>query len=611
VARYKPAHAAPRKGKRPASGAGKAAGRWDGAPDGTVTPDAAVASGLARAGGQLQRRRLIVRALGLVVLAAIGVSVGGVIGQQDRASTGAAVTGAEIEPNVTTPATVVSGQPGQASQVSARVVAENAHAGSTGWKLTVPADNHEIEGYADHTSITSGQPVTLFVSTAAPTFHVEAYRMGYYQGLGGRLVQDSPETAGVHQAAPVFTPRINMVEAPWQPSLVLSTTTWPEGDYLLKLVASTGQQRYVPLTVRNDASTATFVIINAITTWQAYNLWGGYDLYEGQNRGLSDYAHRSRTVSFDRPYTLGEGAGDFLGLEYPLVSLVESLGIDVTYLTDIDLQHPSNPLLGHKAVISPGHDEYYSLVMRQNLQQARDRGVNLAFLGANAIFRHIRLAPSPLGTDRHEIDYKSAREDPLFGKDNADVTVDWRDAPNNNPESQIIGDFYQCNPVRADMVVVDPNNWLFAGTGATAGQKLANVVGSEYDRYDPTVAGPANVEILTHSPLRCGGHNDFADATYYSAPSGAGVFAAGTIDWVGNMDTHCQPDGCPGQVLGKVTENLLAAFATGPAGLEHPSVPGQSTVPTKAPVTSKGPTSTTGGGSTGSALAPKSGGEQE
>jgi hypothetical protein len=563
-------------------------------------------------GGALRRRRLILRALALVVLAGIGVSAGSVIRSRQSANSSSA-TGAETEPVVTPPATVVSGgQPAQGSQISARVEGENTRPGSTGWKLTDPAVNREIEGYADQTSVTAGQPVTMFVSTTAPTFHAEVYRMGYYAGLGARLVVTTGEVPGVRQAPPHFTPGINLVEATWNPSLVLATASWPEGEYLLKLVASTGKQRYVPLTVRNDASTSAFVMINAITTWQAYNQWGGYDLYAGPNGGLSDYAHRSRTVSFDRPYALGDGAGDFLGLEYPVVSLAESLGLDITYVTDVDLQRRPNPLLAHRAVISPGHDEYYSLLMRQALEQARDGGVNLAFLGANAVFRHIRLDASPLGPNRHVIDYKSAREDPLTAKNAADVTVNWRDPPNNNPESQLVGDFYQCNPVRADMVVVDPNNWLFQGTGATAGLKLHNVVGSEYDRYDATVPGPSNVEILTHSPLHCGGKSDFSDATYYSAPSGAGVFASGTIDWVGNMDTHCSAPNCPGQVVGRITENLLAAFGAGPAGVTHPSDPGQSAVQPRPPAAPR-VTTTTGSVGPGSsaALARARVGEQE
>ena len=260
----------------------------------------------AAGGRDLRRRRLIGRALALVVLAGLGVSVGGVIRARQHEAANGAGTGTESDPAVTTPATVVSGgPPGAVSEISARVEAENARPGSAGWKLTNVAANHEIEGYADHTSITAGQPVTLFVSTTAPDFHVEVYRMGYYQGLGARLVVTSQDTPGFRQAAPHLTPVINMVEASWIPSLVLATDSWPEGDYLLKLVASTGKQRYVPLTVRNDTSTAAFVVINAVTTWQAYNQWGGYDLYQGAT--AVDYGHRSRMVSFDRPYALGDG----------------------------------------------------------------------------------------------------------------------------------------------------------------------------------------------------------------------------------------------------------------------------------------------------------------
>jgi hypothetical protein len=467
----------------------------------------------------------------------------------------------------------VGGTLGPAGMTSAFTRSENARPGTTDWRLTAPANKHEIEGYADYTSVVPGQPVTLYVSTVAPAFRVEAYRMGYYHGNGGRLVWQSSEEPGIHQATPSITYGVNTVEAHWRPSLTVTTRGWPPGDYLFKLISSTGLQQFVPVTVRDDSSTAAYVVVNAVTTWQAYNVWGGYDLYQGLVGDGSDYPHRARIVSFDRPYTLGSGAGDFLGLEYPFLSLVESLGLDVTYITDVDLHEHPELLLRHRAVFTMGHDEYYSMAMRNGLQAARDDGVNLAFLGANAMYRHIRFAPSPLGPDRLEIDYKSAVEDPLNGRDNADVTVDWRDAPNNMPESTIIGDFYQCNPVRADMVITDAANWLFAGSGAFNGERLGDVVGSEYDRYDRSAPGPSNVEILSHSPLTCRGKPDYSDATYYTPVSGAGVFASGTIDFVGNIDPSCPTPGCPGRVLGRVVGNLLAAFGVGPAGLAHPSVP--------------------------------------
>ena len=459
---------------------------------------------------------------------------------------------------------------------AAWVVQENARPGTSDWRLTPSPGKGMIEGYADRVSAQQGDRVTLYVSTDAPTFTVEAYRIGYYGGLGGRLLWKSAEVQGVKQAKPDRDSKTNMIDAQWAPSLTVPlTAAWPQGDYLFKLVASNGHQQYVPLTIRDDRSTAAFVVQNAVTTWQAYNLWGGYSLYEGKNgSGGSDYEHRSRVVSFDRPYQLGGGSQDFVGSELPMVSMVESLGLDVTYWTDVDL-HERGSLLGqHKALLSLSHDEYWSRTMRDNARAGRDRGLNIAFFGANAIYRHIRFEPSGLGPDRHQVDYKVAREDPLFGTENKEVTSDWRAFPVSEPESTLIGNFYECNPVKADMVVADDAAWVFAGTGLTSGDRLHQVVGSEYDRYDPTVPGPKNVQILTHSPLRCHGKASYSDMTYYTAPSGAGVLATGTNNWIVKMSEDCPPTAtytCPKDALIKVTTNVLNAFGVGPAGLAHPS----------------------------------------
>src|SRR5438309_3440935 len=309
--------------------------------------------------------------------------------------------------------------------------------------------------------------------------------MGYYVGAVCRLIWTSPEQPGSVQPGFTTSPGTNMVETAWKPSVTVATdATGPPGQYLFKLVASSGFQSYVPLTIRDDASHAAYLIDSDVTTWQAYNLYGGRDLYQGPG----GFPGRSRIVSFDRHYALGDGSGDFLGNEFHIVSLVESLGLDVAYSTNVDIHEHPEQVLDHKAFISLGHDEYYSLAMRNGLQTGRDRGVNLMFLGANAIYRHIRFEPSPLGTNRHEIDYKSASEDPITRVDPTEATSDWHSPPVPRPESTIIGDMYTCNPVKADMVVVDPSAWFFAGTGVPAGARLPGLVGSEYDRYNPNLA---------------------------------------------------------------------------------------------------------------------------
>jgi hypothetical protein len=95
-----------------------------------------------------------------------------------------------------------------------------------------------------------GQTLTLYVSTHAASFHVEAYRMGYYQGLGGRLIWRSAQIPGLVQNPCPVTAGVNMVECSWRPSLHAAITAdWVQGQYLLKLVGSGGQQSFVPLTV--------------------------------------------------------------------------------------------------------------------------------------------------------------------------------------------------------------------------------------------------------------------------------------------------------------------------------------------------------------------------
>jgi len=374
----------------------------------------------------------------------------------------------------------------------------------------------------------------------------------------------------VVQPKAVIDPKTYMHESPWVPSLTVQTDgTWPPGQYMLKLVSSDGGATFVPLVVRDDGSEAPLLMQSAVTTWQAYNPWGGTNLYTGI-RGES--ATRARVVSFDRPYG-GNGSGEFLIPEFEFIWFLERNGFDVTYWTNIDLDAQDERTLQHKAILIPGHDEYYTVAMRQSLEKAGDAGVNLAFFGANNVYRRIRLEPSKLGERRHEVNYRSASEDPLNGKDNAQVTTSFREAPAANPESSLIGNYYECNPVKADWVVGDASAWMFEGSGFKNGDKVTNMVGNEYDRVTPGVPTPENIQVLSHSPVTCKGEKSFADSTWYSAPSGAGVFSAGTFGWSPLMDEAC-PNGIetsPPCRLQKVTENLLKAFAAGPAGAAHPS----------------------------------------
>jgi hypothetical protein len=213
--------------------------------------------------------------------------------------------------------------------------------------------------------------------------------------------------------------------------------------------------------------------------------------------------------------------------------------------------------------------------MRNNLVAARDRGVNLAFLGANDGYRHMRFGSTPLGPDRLEIDYKSFDEDPVSATNPMDATQEWRSPPHPRPESALLGNYYQCNPVDADLVVSDSQNWLLRGL-VIDGQHLPGMVGNEYNAIDLDAPTPRPIESLFHSALTCNHRDGFADVSYYTAPSGAAVFAAGTQYWICGLDPSCPRANAPGdatrQAIGGITSRLLDSYAHGPAGAQHPAV---------------------------------------
>jgi len=443
-------------------------------------------------------------------------------------------------------------------------------AGNAAWALTAPGPEHAIEGFADHVSVTPGQPVRLFVSTTAPTWTATAFRLG----ADARQTWASTPQPGKSQPPAVVQKPTNTVVAPWAPSLTVDTTGWPPGDYLFRLDAP-GAQRYVPLTVRTPSNAGRLVIINAVTTWQAYNRWGGYSLYKGPDGQRPD---RARAVSFDRPYEVGMlGAGQFLQFELGAVRVAEQAGIPLGYATDVDLHADPSLLDGARAMVTLGHDEYWSTTMRTAATVARDQGVNLAFLGGNEVYRHIRFDATPLGPNRLEINYKSFEEDPYSKTNPLEATQDWRLPPNPRPESVLVGNTYKCFPGRAAMVAVDQSNWLLSGI-VHDGQALPGVVGIEYSGVDLNAPTPHPLEVLFHSPVVCGTthQRDFADAIYYTTVSGAGVFASGTQDWVCGMDPFCTGPAQAGHVapiLDAITTRLFTTFAAGPAGKAHPALP--------------------------------------
>src|SRR5437660_201344 len=89
-------------------------------------------------------------------------------------------------------------------QASNPIVVENQQAGTSQWQIPFGSAATDavgqIKGYASATSVNKGQNITFFVSVnPAQTYTIDVYRMGWYQGLGARLMQHLGPLNGVQQ----------------------------------------------------------------------------------------------------------------------------------------------------------------------------------------------------------------------------------------------------------------------------------------------------------------------------------------------------------------------------------------------------------------------------
>ena len=442
--------------------------------------------------------------------------------------------------------------------------------GSDDWRLSRPTFDDRLSAYATRSSGPPGTRLGLKISTIADRFRVRAYRIGAYDGGWGALVWRSKPRPGRVQPQPTFDPvETRTVVARWRRDLVIDTTDWRPGYYALKIRTGTRRETLVPYVVSSPSAEGTVALVAPVTTWQAYNLWGGYSLYAGPEGD-----RRSWAVSFDRPYNGATGANDYRSAAFPIVVRAERIGIALSYFTNLDLHARPGLLSGSRGYVSMGHDEYWTPAMREAVLRARDAGTNLAFLGANTMYWRVRAVDRPTGSDRMIVGYRDdAYVDPLRERVPEQTTARFRDPPASRPERHVVGMQYECYPVDADYVVVSPGWWGFRGTGVRYGDRIAGLVGPEADRVYPDRLTPRPLQVLSDTSYDCRGVTTSSQSVYYTTPSGAGVFTAGTLRWGCALIDACEhPLGSrAARFVGRVTDNLLREFAKGPVGERRPA----------------------------------------
>lgn len=471
-----------------------------------------------------------------------------------------------------------------ATQSANRIVYENTMPGTTDWQLTYtkvdPKTRYRcpwIEGYVSHQSIRAGETLSVMVSTNPPArFTLDIYRMGYYGGAGGRhMTTLGPFDGAVQPDPPVGEARLR--ECAWTPCAELTIPEdWTSGVYLGKLSLLEGRwQSYVVFIVR-DERPCDVLFQCSDNTWAAYNRWpDNYSLYDD---GESEWALCSGVkVSYDRPYgkycqildaPLSQGSGEFLLWEFPLAYWLEREGYDVTYCSNIDIHRDSEYAKRAKALMSVGHDEYWSLEQFANLKAAVADGLNIAFFSANTC---CFVAPVTNATDGRP--YKVLERAGRYGGlSQAEIEGErmgpfYIDGPNENT---LIG-ARTTSPFNGvgDWIVRDASSWIFDGAGMKNGDGIPGLIGWEFHGEPADIPG---LEIVAGGTSVNGG-DETAEwtATLYPGPKGNWVFNGATIWWPqalssppGHMLPYShfgRPHG-PDPRIERITKNLLTRFLT-------------------------------------------------
>ncbi|MBV8525752.1 MAG: hypothetical protein JOY71_27185, partial [Acetobacteraceae bacterium] len=388
------------------------------------------------------------------------------------------------------------------------IVLENEKPGATDWQIAPGQDSAEIQGFTTSISTPLGGTVQFKINneTGNGNYQIKIYRLGYYGGDGATLVTTLNHSGNpVVQPNPLVDPTTGATDAGnWS---VTDSWTVPSnatsGVYIANIVE--GDQIFqIPFIVTNPSSTSNIVFQTSDETWQAYNGFGGANLYGGDgpsNSGIDDGA--AFAVSYNRPILTRDSIGTFagpqdslFGAEYAAIYWLEQNGYDVSYISGIDTATNGSLLLNHKVFMDAGHDEYWTDSQVANVEAAANAGVNLAFLSGNEIFWQTRLAPSVDSSatpDRTLVSYKDTHFDEKVDPSGTATGTfqDPRFGAAPMPSNEVTGTFFQVDQNTDTTAITIPYGetqlrfWRNTSVGATAPGQTASLepslLGYEWD----------------------------------------------------------------------------------------------------------------------------------
>ena len=152
-----------------------------------------------------------------------------------------------------------------------RIMEENRNPGTTSWLIEVPEKHCEypdhqycrrpqVEAFCSQASYFAGDTLSIFVSTdPVSSYTIDVYRMGYYDGKGGRLMKSVEAKEGKPQPIPVAGQN-NLIECKWDTAYSMTIPEdWISGVYLGKLTIQDSSQSYIVFIIKEWCACFNFI----------------------------------------------------------------------------------------------------------------------------------------------------------------------------------------------------------------------------------------------------------------------------------------------------------------------------------------------------------------
>ncbi|BAZ48044.1 Ig domain protein group 1 domain protein [Nostoc sp. NIES-4103] len=493
---------------------------------------------------------------------------------------------------------------------------ENLKEGTQGWDDINYAQNLEIAAFLSSESINKGEFIDVKASLAvAGNIKIEVFRLGYYSGVGARLVYSVDDIAVITQSTEIVNPATKLVRFNWLTTYTLQTNaTWITGCYLVKLTdKSTGKQCLSFFVLRDDNLQSDILYKFGFSTHYAYNSFA----YNASNR-YSAYSggERSLSISLDRPwegntYNPSTPNSNPLRWEYQTIRWLEKNAYRVSYCSGQDIdKNGSGYVKKYSAFMISGHDEYWSFKEYKAIKEAIESGVSVLSLSANTCYWNIKWSS----------DYRTAvihkRNEYLAGGVVSNYQPDTLNVPPTYRfrDPELFGKTIDGCTITAELGLLgvgyigDTNNLyggyslqikkddsVLRGTNLKAGDQMPLLVGYEWDHIDPDPSAQPQTKTGTPSfvdsiifestitdpiPDSSNVSQSFigdlplsavqtAQGVYFTAPSGAKVFSAGSLQTSWGLDSWKVSPSRESKPYQRIIYNILEDMAVWP-GFEPP-----------------------------------------